>query len=145
MSRKIYAAKKFRNIDLRDYYKKANEWLSDLDFLDGELNFFQKILRLHFSDPADVTALQADEVERQLSRLEMNWQLTRAEAVNHREVLDLLMKDLVSYEEEFVRNQHEALQVKIIGLEQSFKMFKADFFRKTEMVPDSRSPERNTE
>jgi hypothetical protein len=140
MSRKIYRLERPQDIYLRDYLKKANEWLSDLNFLGGELQYFEKILELHFTD-IDTRTHEAGAVKTQLRLLVLTWEFTRAEVINHREALDLLLKDLITLEEDLIRDQHETLQVKIIGLEQSFKMFKTDFFRRTEKVSDPKSNE----
>jgi hypothetical protein len=132
MSRRIYPVEKLGDINLQDYYMKANDWMDDLDYLEDELRFFKKILKLHFSDTVDATAVQIEQVERQLSKLELNKEMIRVQVINHREVLDLLIKNLITQEEEFILKEHRDLGLKIMGLNQSFKMFKTEFFQKTE-------------
>ena len=104
--------------------------LNDIDFLDDELRFFKKILKLHFSLPAN--AIRIEFVEKQLFRLELNKQMIRAEVINHREVLELLVKNLISLEEDNVRDQNRDLEQKLTELNILFKKFKSDFFHLTE-------------
>jgi len=132
MSRRIYPVEKLGDIYLQDYYIKANDWLDDLGYLEDELRFFRKLLKLHFSDSAEATAVQTEQVERQLAKLELNKEMIRAQVINHREVLDLLIKNVITQEEEFILRENRDLGLKIMGLNQSFKMFKTDFFHKTE-------------
>jgi hypothetical protein len=132
MSRRIYPVEKLGDINLQEYYLKANDWLDDLDYLEDELRFFRKIMKLHFSDTAEASAVQTEQVERQLAKLELNKEMIRAQVINHREVLDLLIKNLITQEEEFILKEHRDMGLKIMGLNQAFKMFKTDFFHKTE-------------
>ena len=132
MSRRIYPVEKLGDINLQEYYLKANDWLDDLAYLEDELRFFRKIMKLHFSDTAEATAVQTEQVERQVAKLELNKEMVRAQVINHREVLDLLIKNLITQEEEFILKEHRDMGLKIMGLNQAFKMFKTDFFHKTE-------------
>lgn len=132
MSRRIYPVEKLGDINLQEYYLKANDWLDDLAYLEDELRFFRKIMKLHFSDTAEATAVQTEQVERQVAKLELNKEMIRAQIINHREVLDLLIKNLITQEEEFILKEHRDMGLKIMGLNQAFKMFKTDFFHKTE-------------
>lgn len=138
MSRRIYPVEKLGDINLQDYYLKVNDWLDDLDYLEDEIRFFRKIMKLHFSDTAEATAVQTEQVERQLAKLELNKEMIRAQVINHREVLDLLIKNLITQEEESILKEHRDLGLKIMGLNQAFKMFKADFFHKTEDLMGNR-------
>jgi hypothetical protein len=130
MASKIYPVEKLGAINLQELYLRANDWLDDIDFLDDELRFFKKILKLHFSLPAN--AIRIEFVEKQLFRLELNKQMIRAEVINHREVLELLIKNLISLEEDNVRDQHRDLEQKLTELNILFKKFKSDFFHLTE-------------
>ena len=132
MTRRIYPVEKLGDINLQEYYLKANDWLDDLAYLEDELRFFRKIMKLHFSDTAEATAVQTEQVERQVAKLELNKEMIRAQVINHREVLDLLIKNLITQEEEFILKEHRDMGLKIMGLNQAFKMFKTDFFHKTE-------------
>lgn len=144
MSRRIYPVEKLGDINLQDYYIKANDWLDDLDYLEDELRFFRKMLKLHFSDTAEATAVQTEQVERQVAKLELNKEMVRAQVINHREVLDLLIKNLITQEEEFILKEHRDMGLKIMGLNQAFKMFKTDFFHKTEdLMGNKKTSEHN--
>lgn len=132
MSTRIHPIEKLGNINLADYYSRANDWLNDLDFLEDELRFFKKILKLHFSNTVEATAVQIELVERQLAKLELNKQVIRAELNNYREMLDLLIKNMITQDEDFLREQHRTLELRINLLNQSYQTFKNELFHVTE-------------
>ena len=132
MSTRIYPLEKLGDINLADYYSRANEWLNDLDFLEDELRFFKKILKLHFSNTVEATAVQIELVERQLAKLELNKHVIKAELNNYREMLDLLIKNMITQDEDFLREQHRTLELRIHLLNQSYQSFKNELFHVTE-------------
>lgn len=123
---------KLGDLNLQALYIKTNEWLDDIDFLGDEIRFFRKILKMHFSDAAPSYAVRIEQVEKQLFKLELNKHAIRAEVINHREVLDLLIKNLIFQEEEALRNQHIKLEEEIAELDQSFRNYKNELFHVTE-------------
>ena len=131
MSR-IYPVERLGDLDLQALYVKTNEWLDDIDFLEAEISFFKKILKMHFSGTVPGFAVKVTQIEKQLSKLELSKHVTRAEVINHREVLDLLIKNFITQEEETLRQQHLKLEVKVNDLNQSFRKFKNELFILTE-------------
>lgn len=129
---KFYPVEKLGDLDLQALYIRTNEWLDDIDFLGDEIRFFKKILKMYFSEALPVFSQRKEQVEKQLSKLEINKHVIRAEIMNHREVLDLLIKNFISQEEENLRQQHLKLEVKITDLNQSFRKFKNELFVLTE-------------
>lgn len=123
---------KLGDLNLQALYIKTNEWLDDIDFLGDEIRFFRKILKMHFSDAAPAYAVRIEQIEKQLFKLELNKHAIRAEVINHREVLDLLIKNLIFQEEEALRKQHLKLEVEIKELNQAIRKYKDELFHVTE-------------
>ena len=128
----INPIEKLGDLNLQSLYIKTNEWLDDIDFLGDEIRFFKKILKMYFPHVNPAFALKTEQAEKQLSKLEINKHVIGAEVINHRKVLDLLIKNFISQEEETLRQQHLKLEVKITELNQSFRKFKNDLFGLTE-------------
>ena len=131
MSR-IYPVEKLGDLDLQALYAKTKEWLDDIDFLEAEMSFFKKIFKMYFYDAVPGFTVKVVQIEKQLSKLELNKHVIRAEVNNHREVLDLLIKNFITHEEETLRQQHLKLEVRVNELNQSFRKFKNELFRLTE-------------
>ena len=131
MSR-IYPVEKLGNLDLQALYVKTNEWLDDIDFLEAEMGFFKKIFKMYLYDAVPGFTVKIVQVEKHLAQLELSKHVIRAEVINHREVLDLLIKNFITHEEEALRQQHLKLEVRVNELNQSFRKFKNELFRLTE-------------
>lgn len=144
MSR-IYPVEKLGDLNLQALYIKTNEWLDDIDFLEAEMTFFKKILSIHFSGSVPGFTVKVVQIEKQLSTLELNKHVTRAEVINHREVLDLLIKNFITHEEETLRQQHLKLELRVNELNQSFRKFKNELFTLTEdLIANKDSDEEST-
>lgn len=131
MSR-IYPVEKLGNLDLQALYVQSNEWLDDIEFLEAEMSFFKKIFKTYFYGAVPGFTVKVVQVEKQLSKLELSKHVIHAEVINHREVLDLLIKNFITHDEETLRQQHLKLEVKVNELNQTCRKFKNELFRLTE-------------
>jgi len=139
METKIYPIEKLGDLNLQKLYSRTTVWLDELDFCESEVQFFKKVLELYILKSDAVAKSRIEQKQSELFDLQIDKHVIEAEVATHREVVELLIKNLISQKEEDLREKHEDLESRISLLNQSFMNFKINLFKLTEEIIDTRS------
>jgi len=139
MEANIYPIEKLGDLNLQQLYLRTNDWLDEIDFCESEVRFFKKVSDLYILKSDAVAKSRVEQLQSELFQLQLDKHSIRTDIINHREVIELLIKDLISMKEEELKTKHEDLESRIAQLNQSFMNYKISLFRITEEIIDIRS------
>ncbi|HEY0898213.1 MAG TPA: hypothetical protein VGD90_02720 [Sphingobacteriaceae bacterium] len=114
--------------DLQDLMVETDNWLTDLNFLSGEIKFYWKVTNNYLKGIDKETTDRVALVQKDLSQLDFTTHRIRAEVLNYREELDLQLREVKSAEGEWVKDLHQELKLKINNLNKAARDFKDDVF-----------------
>lgn len=114
--------------DLQDLMVETDSWLTDLNFLSGEIKFYWKVTNNYLKGIDKETTDRVALVQKDLSQLDFTTHRIRAEVLNYREELDLQLREVKSAEGEWVKDLHQELKLKINNLNKAARDFKDDVF-----------------
>lgn len=120
--------------DLQDLMVETDSWLTDLNFLSGEIKFYWKVTNNYLKGIDKETTDRVALVQKDLSQLDFTTHRIRAEVLNYREELDLQLREVKSAEGEWVKDLHQELKLKISNLNKAARDFKDDVFDIAENV-----------
>lgn len=114
--------------DLQDLMVETDSWLTDLNFLSGEIKFYWKVTNNYLKGIDKETTDRVALVQKDLSQLDFTTHRIRAEVLNYREELDLQLREVKSAEIGGVKDRHQELKLKIMNLNKTARDFKDDVF-----------------
>jgi len=134
MKTNIYPVEKLGSLDLQQLYSRANEWLDDIDFCETEVRFFKKVSDLYILKSDKVTRNRIEQIQKELFQLQLDKHVIRADVINHREVIELLIRNLITQDEQQLKQRQEDLESRISQLNNAFRDFKNSLFKLTEEI-----------
>ena len=139
MEANIYPIEKLGDLNLQQLYIRTNDWLDEIDFCESEVRFFKKVSDLYILKSDTVAKRRVEQLQNELFQLQLDKHSLRTDVINHREVIELLIKDLISMKEEELKEKHEDLESRVSQLHQSFMNYKISLFKITEEIIEIRS------
>lgn len=116
------------NAELQDLLVETDIWLTDLNFLAGEIKFYWKVTNSYLKDIDKETSDRVAVVQKDLSQLDFTTHRIRAEILNYREELDQQLNRPQVAEGGWSRDRHQELHLKINNLNKAARDFKDDVF-----------------
>ena len=122
------------NPDLQDLLVETDTWLTDLNFLSGEIKFYWKVTNSYLKGIDKETTDRVAVVQKNLSQLDFTTHRIRAEILNYREELEQQPGGPHAAVSEWWKDRHQVLQLKVNNLNKAARAFKDDVFDISEDV-----------
>jgi len=117
--------------DIQHIYLESKQWLNELEFLDFERNFFQKILNTCDRQPSPLNKDKTAILRKKLFDLEVDMHDLRNQTLSNMTSSELISEGLVSLDKEEFQFKYQWLDQQLKELFSSFRTFKTELLSNT--------------
>lgn len=117
--------------DIQHIYLESKQWLNELEFLDFERNFFQKVLNTCDRQTSPLNKDKTADLRKKLFELEVDMHDLRNQTLSNMTSSELISEGLVSLDKEEFQFKHQWLDQQLKELFNAFRTFKTELLSNT--------------